>query len=197
MKLRNNKKGFIKIMMLIILGFILFSVIAIGLAGMIKEVGEDYMLKPAVDIGQDFYEEGQISNEINENVKYTYQTWLDFDWNPDLFFLAMLITAISLTIFAAIKSRKMGWWSFSGYITIGSMGFLFLASIVINITQQFYDLFFNQLLERWTYSTPIFSWFMTNAGWFTFLWFVALILINQIEFGTGDINLNKEDFFDE
>jgi hypothetical protein len=195
--MKRNKRGFATNSMVVVLLFMFVAVVAIGITAILQETATDFLFKPVVEQSQNMYDDGQISNQINEHSITIFNRWLEFDWKPDLFFFASLLFSIVTTIRFAIKSRKLGWWSFSGYVTIGSMGFLFVSSIMINITQQFYDLIFNQMLESWTLSTPIFNWFMVNSGWFTFLWFVVLLLINQIEFSITDPDLKKEDFFDE
>jgi hypothetical protein len=188
--MKLNKKGLdvFGIASLIFVFFVM-SVIMIGGAGFIFEIGDDYALAPLTNITEQFNSDDRISDDMVTGIASWRQMYNDINFMPDIYFLAMFLSMFTLTMYASIKSRKMGWISFTGFMTLGSMGFLFIVSIVAQLVAFFYDLFFVRLLERWTYNTPIFDNFINHMGLWAFIWFVLILIVNQVEFGRTDEDL--------
>lgn len=99
----------------------------------------------------------------------------------DLFFIAMFLIAFIGTSRAATRARKLGVFSFFGYIFLFSMAFLLVMFFVGQFTDYFLNNIFIPLFSDTTLDTPVINWFFNNLNVVGFIWFIWLGLLNQFD----------------
>lgn len=104
------------------------------------------------------------------------------DWlNYDLFFLLMFIGLFSGTLLIAAKTTKKSIWSFFGLISIGSMAILFIISLIEKVRIWLFENMIFQFIDTSSINTPIIDWFLNNLPMILFIWFLLVVLINQLD----------------
>ena len=102
-------------------------------------------------------------------------------FNYDLFFLVLMFGFATIAITSSYKSRKMGYRSFFGYITIGSWLFFLILGLINEVGSWLILNFYTNLFNTSLISTPIIDWFVSNMTFYSFLLFFICLLANQFD----------------
>ena len=159
----------------ILLLLLLFSIIGF------HQIGGEYIIDSFMDASDTMADSGQLpaaSNTTSYAIKATYD---EIKWPFDLYFLAFFILGFMTTIFSAYKTRKMGYMSFFGMLTIGSMVFLVVISFLDQFSTWFLQDFFYKVFDAPALATPIMNYYFAHLGIISIIWFVVLLLVNQID----------------
>jgi hypothetical protein len=140
-------------------------------------IGYEYALKPISDLsklglnatGQAQVQATSIANKYLSNAIYL-----------DYLFLIFVIGAVYTSIQSAIIARRIGWFSFFGFYTIGIILFTVLMSYVIKLKDWIYDNFTANIVTT-PINAPIYTFVSDNIFIIIFVWFIILILLQFID----------------
>jgi len=185
-----------------LLGFIfmfsLFSIFAFFSALFIFQVGDELILTPIQNMSNN---SGiNISVQMQTHINDSLAGYKNLNVPFDLYFLTSLILTFISSIWVSFKNREESFISFFGLITIGLLGFLFMAGIVNSIADWIVLNMITNFLGFDITSTPIFNWYITNLTFINFIWASILLLVNKLPFtlrreqDINDSTLNNEGF---
>lgn len=188
-KMRLNKKSqyftdFMRIAWIILIFGLLIFMFLFFTVGF-KQIFSENILAPTINstlnavnsTGKNFTT-AQV-NDINN-----FQTMWDIDWfNYDIFFLVWFIGIFTLSVYEAAQIKAPNFFSFSGLLTIGTMIFLLLLTIVGKVRDYLILNFYTNLFNTALVSTPLIDWFITNIQLISFIWFIILILVSLFDWG--------------
>ncbi|MDH4127274.1 MAG: hypothetical protein OEV44_00860 [Spirochaetota bacterium] len=177
----KSKKGLNNTITTIII-FSLFIFIFLFATVGFKQIFSENIIQPVLDQTLALNKTFTIAPSIQaaqQSVKDSYD--LDF-FNYDLFFLVIFISMFIGTIFSAQQSKKLGLMSFFGMISVGTWIFLLIISIVTQISDWLVLNLYTNLFDLTSINTPIIDFFLANVSFICFLWFIIILIINQIDF---------------
>lgn len=179
----QGKKGIEYTFIIVMFTFIALS----GVFTMIftKEIGSTEILDPILNATLTVEKDLNVSAAMQAHAIDLKQRYDNITIPYDLFFLGLWITAIWLSITAAIRARTESAYSFFGSLFIGMLFFLAVVFFVDQIQFWFFDQLFNPLFSDATLNIPIIDYYFNNLAWISALWFLILLFINKI-------NLNVE-----
>lgn len=175
-----NKRG-LSTLMNVIIGFTMFSLVFMFTMVFILEAGETYLIEPTQQIGLDVVSDLAVNNTQSESINNLVNDFKQFSFPYDLFFLFMWISYYVTTVVAAFKSNKEGFFSFFGFIFIGSLVLLLITSYMSNIAAWFMSEIFNTVFGDVTLSLSIFNFYISNLGIINFIWWLSLVMIAVID----------------
>lgn len=177
----NNKKGLSQVWGTIVIFSLFIFVFLFATVGF-KQIMSENILQPVLDQTLLLNESFTIAPSIQsaqQNVVDGFNTqWFDYD----LFFLVIFILAFSSTIFSAKQSQKLGLLSFFGMVSIGTWIFLFIVGVMTQLSDWLIFNLYTNLFDLTSINTPIIDFFLSNISFICFLWFIIILIVNQIDF---------------
>ena len=163
----------------------MFSVVFVSALMLFLGVGmhfilNDFGIRQIKETGKDL-----IGNAANQNsiALDTYaQEHYDFYTYYDYIFLVMMLALFIESVYAAVKARAAGWYSFFGYATIGNVFLLFLIGYATQIQGWILNEFVYGFLTI-EIQTPIFTAFVTYIAYIITFWYLILLIVNRIDLG--------------
>ena len=175
----------------LVIMFGLSSVLIMFMSLFIYQAGDELILTPVAGFVNETAADLGLSSQITDNTNSALSQYKNLNIPFDLFFLATWISIIVVSVLTAYKSKEEGWFSFFGTLTIGIMLILFVSSYFILIKDWLVLNLIENFLEFELGTTPIFNFYISNMAIVNFVWIIALILINKLNFS---INRDTEDF---
>jgi hypothetical protein len=178
-----NNKG-LSNLMLVIISFAIISVVYFFTAVFVYESGGEYFITPMSDIGKTVISAETVPSvnaSVSAAITEVENSYLNFGFPFDLFFLAMWIITFSSTVVIAFKTNKEGLFSFFGYLFIGSLMLLLITTYVNDFLAWFMTEIFAGMFGDSLISMPIFLFYIANLGLINFIWWIILVLINIID----------------
>ena len=176
-----NKKGLTNSIGIIII-FSLFIFIFLFATVGYKQIFSENIIQPVLDVTLSLNQ----TLTIPASIQTAQQTVADgynlpfFDY--DLYFLVTFLLAFTSTIFSAQRAKKLGLMSFFGMVSIGSWIFLLIITIMTQLSDWLILNLYTNLFDLTGINTPIIDFFLSNISFICFLWFVVILIINQIDF---------------
>lgn len=140
-------------------------------------IGYDYGLKPISDlskVGLNATGQAQVQATAIANKYLSIAVYLDY------LFLIFVIGAVYTSIQSAIIARRIGWFSFFGFYTMGIILFTVLMSYAIKLKDWIYDNFTANLVTT-QLNAPIYTFVSENIFIILFVWFIVLTLLQFID----------------
>ena len=168
----------------IILFFPIITFMILFTYNVLQDSGDDYIINETYNITLGLMKSGElnVSSATIAFLEDTRDKYYETNLPIDLIFLSVIIEIFLITCFVSLKSRKKTIFSFYGMVTFGAMLFLFIGTfidqIVVWLFQNFYYSFFNLTRS----ATPIANWYIANSLFVNFIWFVVVVIINQLRF---------------
>ena len=160
------------------LGIIFFMFIYI----FIYQMGDEYILTTLDNTSTTMIAGMGINTPMANYIHSLPDDYRNLNIPFDLIFLAFLIMAIGASVYATIRVKEEGWWSFFGLLTIGMMIVLLISSYVSLVKDWLILNLFDNFLEVSIETLPFFYWWVSHMGLFNFVWALALILLNKLNF---------------
>ena len=178
--------------MFVVLIFGIFSFFLLFNFSLLTEVGEDVAINITHNVTKTLGIDSGFSTEMLDHIDnaQTKYAAVNSALPIDLFFLVLIMSTFILTVLTAIQSRKSGVISFFGFLTVGSMIFLFVLTFVEQVRDWLMDNFYYNIFDLSSIATPIADYYLNNSVVISFLWFIVLILINQFD---GGFSLGRAD----
>lgn len=170
----------------------LICTVFLSLALFIFAVTQDYIVYELYNSAEYLVNNSMMSSVILtaiENVDaifITFPTFFDSLW---LFFF--LILSVELVI-ASYKVKREGYFSALGFLTFGTLIFMFILGIYTEISIWFQDNFLGLMLPNFAYITPYFTYYLNNVGLITLILAVVCILVNVIDFDVSSYMQRKK-----
>jgi len=174
----------------------LFLFMGVGL----HYISYDYGIEPVADLGQTLLNStgnsttGALSAIETLKGDYVGNSSI-FDWLFLIFMIALFIESCA----AAIRTKRSGWLSFFGFVTVGNLLFGLMLYFSIQIRGWILNEIFYKIITESFTSTWI-DYFINNTWQILFIWYLILLILSTInvdlilsKIGLG----NKEQDFNE
>lgn len=142
------------------------------------EFQKEYLIGSIVDVSENI----TMSAQAHESIEKAETELNSYVIEYDLFFLSFILTAFIESLYLAQLSKKEGYFSFLTLLFFGSLFILGLVGILTTVTEWFVEELFKPLLGSAYPSLPIMTFFVDNMGIISFLWFIILLFVNQLDF---------------
>ena len=165
----------------IIVAFGMLAMMTIFSMVFIYEIGKSEIIAPIANISLEIHEDLNTNPQYPTVINNLVTKYNDLDFAYDLFFLAFWIASIVTTIGVAVKTRKTGVVGFLGGLFMGTMGLLLVMFFIDQIADWFFTNIFYAVFDDITLNLPIMTYYFDNIGWISAVWFLSLLLLNQLE----------------
>lgn len=178
--MKQNNKGLFQTSWAVI-SLIMFLLFGTFIFIFYDQVIDEYWITPLDNISHNVVNELGIDSRFSDTLD-SLKTAYDARFIPyDLIFLFLFALAFIGTNRAATRARKLGVFSFFGYIFLFSMAFLLVMYFIGQFTDYFIVEIFNPIFSDTVLDTPIINWFFNNINVVGFVWFLWLGLVNQFD----------------
>lgn len=193
-----NKKGSVMTNLLFFIMVVpLIIFIYIFVSSLILETAKDSTVETLDNLTLEFYNRGDISENMANHLQEQNEDFNNFDYKPDLFFLFGFLFVFVSTLIIAIKSRSVSNMAFFGHLTFVISFSLMILGIMVQVIQWVKSEIYDRVLINLPYTTPIMDYVLSNIGIVCTLWGFLLILINKLDFSVSNNDLKKEEGFGE
>ena len=176
-----NKKALNQPIM-IITSFAILTIMFIFTSLLIFEAGDEYVITTEQNIAIGILNDTDLpASQGIDTVNTLASNYRAFAFPYDLFFLLMLISTFSFTIYSTFQTTKEGIMSFFGFLFIGSMFMLLITSYLAEFTSWFMQYIFYGVFDDISLNIPILTWYLGNLGLINFIWWIILILVSVID----------------
>lgn len=107
----------------------------------------------------------------------------------DYAFLSLIISLFIQSCIASGQARKLGVYSFFGFISIGNIILIFILTYAIHIRDWFLNEIVYNILTI-SIETQFFNWFFANSYYIAMVWYVILLFLNIVDFKSAIGNRN-------
>jgi len=184
-----NKKGFSYLGLGIILSFAFLSMMYLFTSVFIFEVGDEYIISPSVEIFAETATQLDLDSQTLNTINSIDENYQSLEIPYDMGFIILLVFSVIISFYTSFQARALGHGSFYGLLTIGMVFFLFMFGFVEILTNWFYDnMVFGFLEFDITNKAPLMYAFLQNSALYSFVWAMALILINKLDLGMNVFN---------
>lgn len=170
----------------IFLGIVIFnliSVIVISISMFGYVAYNDYVAYNLYNTALSLRDDGLITQNIvdlGEDALNTPRQILDY---LDLLWIFAFVLLCIEVFTASYNMKRESYFSIFSFLTYGVIIILFIVSIIVNLSEWFYDLFITDLLMGFSLNMPFFTWYLNNTGLVTALIIVICIILNYVDFG--------------
>lgn len=176
---------------LITLNFI--SAIAIGFALLWVVVFNDYVMYYLYSAYEALFSQGLIAawvgtlmENINTTVTLVIPNYIDIMW------MAFFVVFVIQLFVVSYKLDRESYFSALGFLLFGILITLFLGGIFLQLTDWVQVEFFGRLIPTLSTVTPLFNYYVTNAGVINSIIIVICVLLNVIDFDLSGYFTRKE-----
>jgi len=171
----NNKKGGTNVFtfffsLMIITGIIMFVIIGM------HYILYNYAIVPVVAIGDSVISDPALKAPIN-NIASSYLANIKYF---DILFLTVIVSMFVESVISAINTRRNGFISFFGLITVGNLFMIFLINYAIQIRGwMLNEILFNIITV--IPNTPFINMFINYSYYIGVIWYIILVVLIQID----------------
>jgi hypothetical protein len=167
--------------------------ISISLLIFFFAVGQDYIVYELHASAQNLVDINVMGDYIVTAIENVDNIYLTFPAYFDYLWLGLFLTLIGELVVSAYKVKRMGYGSALGFLTFGTLIFLFITAIYSQISNWFQLNFVGLMLPNFLYVTPFFNFYLRNVGIIHLLIIVACILVNVFDFKVAEYVSSKTD----
>jgi len=163
---------------------VILSAIMLFLGVGMHFITQELALEPVRDIGINILNSsGNVSNATVTRLNNVVLERENQVGVYDLLFLVFMISIFIESLIGAIKTKRMGWFSFFGFITVGNLIFGLIVYFAIQIRGWILnEIFYNVITESFT--STWFDYFVNNTWWLLFVWYLLIIVLSFIDVST-------------
>lgn len=136
----------------------------------------DYAIQPTVDIADNLISDAALKAPINA-IAATYLNNIKYF---DILFLTVVVSMFIESIISAVNTRRNGFISFFGLITIGNIFLIF----VLNFVMQVRGWLLNEVLYNIVTiipNTPFIDMFINYSYYIGVLWYLIIVVLIQVD----------------
>lgn len=137
----------------------------------------DYALQQGVSVNQDLVNLGvssAASQTAIENLTDNFLSFLDY---VDYFFIFFIVSLFIESLFAASQAKRLGIYTFFGFLTIGNLLLIFALTFAVEISNWFINNITNNIILI-AIETPFMDWFFNYNIYIGTIWFGLILLVN-------------------
>lgn len=164
-----------------IAAFGMLALIAIFSVIFIYEVGRTEILDPILNATLTIEQQTNVSAALQTHAQDLKTDYDNLEIPYDIFFLALWTISFVSTVGLALKTRKTGVLTFLGSLFWGMMGLLLIIFFFDQVQTWFFTNIFDAVFNDITLDIPIMTYYFANIGWISAVWFLLLLLVNQID----------------
>jgi len=154
---------------------ILSGVIMFVIVGM-HYIFYDYAITPVVNIGDTLISSPSLKEPIN-NIAASYLANVKYF---DILFLVIIVSMFVESVISAINTRRNGFISFFGLITVGNLFLIFVMNYAIQIRGWLLnEVLFNIITI--IPNTPFIDMFINYSYYIGVLWYIILVVLIQVD----------------
>ena len=180
------------LMILVSLSILLTSAVSIILIFYVATW--NYILIPTYEISTTSLNESGLINEmqIEESQKVLEGLPKIYNYMDYIFLLLFISTVLGLPIMAYFSKRE-GYSSIFGMLTLGSMILIFLTGLSVQISRWIFDNLVTKLMPTLANTLPLYNYYINNAGWINALIFAVCVLANFLDFDELKFMMRKKE----
>jgi len=167
-----------------VFGFFFILVIMSGLFLLLGQglhfISYDYGIDPVAGLGQTLLNSsGNATTGALNTINILKGDFLSNSAIFDMIFLTFFVSIFIESCIAAIKTRRLGWMSFFGFITLGNilLGLIIYFALQIRgwiLTEIFYNIITETFTATWS------DYFINNTWTIVFFWYLIIITLSFI-----------------
>jgi len=160
---------------------LLLSTISLGLGFVMVVAGNDYVYAQVYSVASDMVIASQMNPQILTDIETVSSQFLGILPTLDKFWAACFVGFIWMFLRSSYLTKRMGYTSIFGILTIGIIFMLWGLNIIVQVNDVLYDVLFNQVLNNLTVSIPFFEMYMTNFQTVNLFLIVAGVVANFVD----------------
>lgn len=164
--------------------FLIVSTIMLGVSFIMVVAGNDYVFAEVYDIASTMVSQGQMPADILTDIETITDYFLDILPFLDKIWFSIAIVFVWQYLRSSYLSKRRGYVSIFGILTVGIMFMLFGFNIVFQVNQQIFDVLFNQVLENLTMDISFFQLYINNFQIVNAFLIVAGVVANFVDLDT-------------
>jgi len=168
------------------------STLGLGLGLIFYGVINDYLLYPLFTSVQDIVSSLGLDSWVNSLADTTLSSFSLVPAFLDVLWLIAFISYISILFVSSYETKRLNYYTTLSYLVFGSMIFMFLSSLFLILSDWFLDDIVFKFLPNLSVSTPLFTFYITNAGFINLFIFGALLFVNMVDFDFSSYFMRKD-----
>jgi len=168
------------------------STLVLGFSLIFLGIINDYILFEIDAIAQSFEASGIIGSWVVPIVESAGDILLVVPTVVDIIWLISFILMIWWLMETAYNSQRESYFSSVSLMLYGSLIYLFLSGIFIELSEWFNTEVLAKALPTLALSTPFYSYYLTHAGIIHALLIVISIIVNMVDFDFSTFSRRKD-----